>query len=188
MSLQVDVGLLTSLPGRYASAYFQIYLEKEDRWQIHDDFGRLLALYHQCAPLANVLISGHFSKIQKLALWEELSSSLVLSQDLCSFVKVLIDGNRIHLLPDIGDIYGQLFLAHKGVVSVKIETSAFLTQEQKNELEKSISRRYKAQIEAQYISHPALLAGMQIQRGCEVIDMSLSSQLRRLTVNIEGDV
>lgn len=188
MSLQVNVGLLTSQAGRYANAYFRVCLEKGKIEEAHAELNGILSLYHQCEPFLNSLTSGHLSKSQKLVLWDEIANHLKLSQSLSNFINVLIDEKQVQILPEIAGIYEQMLLAHQGVIPVKIESSVPLNSEQKQELERNLVLRYKANVKVQYISYPALLTGIKVQRGCEVIDMSLRRQLRCLEATIEREV
>lgn len=103
-----------------------------------------------------------------------------------NFVRVLIDNDRIALLPEIREIYEQLKAGHEGVLEARILSAFPLDAAQVGELTGRLEARYRRKIVAEVVLEPQLIGGVKIEVGDEVLDASVRGQLEALAVHLKA--
>ena len=96
------------------------------------------------------------------------------------FVRVLVEADRIALLPQIVEQFDALKNDAEGVATARIESAFPLTDAQMAELTAALEKRYGKRIEATVEIDPALLGGARITVGDTVIDASVRAQLQSM--------
>jgi F-type H+-transporting ATPase subunit delta len=97
-----------------------------------------------------------------------------------NFVKLLAEYNRLPLLPAIAEQYEALKAEAERRVEVEITTAAPVDAAQQSRLVDAVRRRLARDVEVQWKTDPALLAGAQIRAGDLVIDGSVAGELGQL--------
>lgn len=93
------------------------------------------------------------------------------------FARVLIDADRIRLLPQVSELFEARKDAADNVARAEIETAMALSDEQLAALAKSLERHFGKKIEAAVRVNPALIGGARITVGDRVIDGSVQGKL-----------
>jgi len=94
-----------------------------------------------------------------------------------NFVRVLIEAERIGLLPQIRELFGALKDADEGVARASISTAFPLSEEELAELERALERRFGKKIETTVSVDDSLIGGVRIAVGDTVIDASVKGEL-----------
>lgn len=94
-----------------------------------------------------------------------------------NFARVLIEADRIALLPQVRDLFEARKDAAEGVARATIETAMALTDAQLAQLKASLARHFGKAIEAAVRVEPALIGGARITVGDRVIDGSVQGKL-----------
>jgi F-type H+-transporting ATPase subunit delta len=103
-----------------------------------------------------------------------------LNSDGKSFVRVLIEADRLSLLPEIRQLFDALKDAADGVARAQI-TSAFpIDDHALDGLKAALERRFGKKIEATVSVDPQLIGGARISVGDTVIDGSVQGELQAL--------
>jgi F-type H+-transporting ATPase subunit delta len=97
------------------------------------------------------------------------------------FLAEAAENGRLHLLPEMADQFDELKLESESTMRVKITSALALDEAQAASLQSSLKRRFKREIELDTHVDPALLAGVVIDTGEQVIDGSARGRLARLT-------
>ncbi|MDR2259410.1 MAG: F0F1 ATP synthase subunit delta [Azoarcus sp.] len=109
-----------------------------------------------------------------------------LSAEQRNFVRVLVDNERLHVLPEIRDLFAVLKNAHEGVLEAKI-TSAFpLDDASLASLKADLEARFKARINTAVAVDPELIGGVRIAIGDEVIDASVRGKLASMAATLKN--
>ena len=103
-----------------------------------------------------------------------------------SFVKVLLDADRVKLLPQINDHFQALKRNNDNVARATIVSAFPLTEQQRDELKGALAKRYGRQIEAVEEVDAALLGGAKIIVGDQVIDRTVVGQLNKMSRQIKA--
>jgi F-type H+-transporting ATPase subunit delta len=103
-----------------------------------------------------------------------------------SFVRVLIEADRVGLLPQIDALFEELKNDAEGVAKARIESAFPLDDAQLAELEAALERRFGKKIETTVNVDPALVGGARITVGDTVIDASVQAQLQTMANRLRG--
>ena len=107
-----------------------------------------------------------------------------LTPDLRNFVRVLLDADRILILPEIARLFAALVAEAAGVVEVEVISAFSLEEGQRLAMERAVRRRAGKEIEVKHRIDPALIGGAVIRMGDLVIDASVRGRLQQLASHI----
>lgn len=97
-----------------------------------------------------------------------------------NMIKVLVQNNRLSLLPQIAQLYDELRAQAEGVLEANI-TSAFpLSDEQVKQLVGKLEAKYKRKINPLVRVDQALIGGIKVEIGDEVLDASVRGKLQEM--------
>jgi F-type H+-transporting ATPase subunit delta len=94
-----------------------------------------------------------------------------------NLVRVLIENGRLATLPEIRDIYDELKNAREGVVEAVITSAYPLDSGQLSTLVAELERRFERKVKPHVNVDAALIGGVRMQVGDEVIDGSVRGKL-----------
>ena len=103
-----------------------------------------------------------------------------------SFIKVLLDADRVKLLPQINEHFQALKRNNDNVARATIVSAFPLTSLQRDELKGALAKRYGRQIEAVEEVDATLLGGAKIIVGDQVIDRTVVGQLNKMSRQIKA--
>jgi F-type H+-transporting ATPase subunit delta len=103
-----------------------------------------------------------------------------------SFVRVLVDADRIAVLPQIRELFEALKNDADGVAKARIESAFPLSDGQLAELTAALQKRFGKRIEATVNVDPALGGGARITVGDTVIDGTIEAQLAAMATQLRG--
>jgi F-type H+-transporting ATPase subunit delta len=103
-----------------------------------------------------------------------------------SFVRVLIEADRITLLPEIQALFDALKDSADGVAKATIETAFPLDGEELAGLKAALEKHFGKKIETAVVVMPALLGGARVTVGDIVIDASVQEQLRVMAAQLRA--
>jgi len=109
-----------------------------------------------------------------------------LTPDGRSFVRVLVEADRITLLPDIAMLFERLKDEAEGAAKADIETALALSDAELAELTRSLERRFGKRIEANVRINPALIGGARVTVGDTVIDASVQGKLAAMATQLRA--
>jgi F-type H+-transporting ATPase subunit delta len=103
-----------------------------------------------------------------------------------NFVRVLIEADRITVLPAIQALFEVLKDEADGVAKALIETAFPFEGNDLPELEAALARRFGKNIEATVVVKPELIGGARITVGDNVIDGTVQEQLRAMASQLRA--
>jgi F-type H+-transporting ATPase subunit delta len=103
-----------------------------------------------------------------------------------NFVRVLVEADRIALMPAISQLFEALKDDADGVAKATIETAFPLEGNDLAELTAALTRRFKRQVEAEVVVNPDLIGGARITVGDNVIDGTVQERLRAMTLQLRA--
>ncbi len=166
---------LSTIARPYAEAAFEIAREKDAL----PTWSRMLALVASVASdagMRSALASPKLGDAEKESLFLSVAGE-GLDDDARSFVRVLIEADRIALAPQILAIYEQRRHDAEGVALARIESAMPVSGDELAALSAALERRFKRRIEAKVEVDPSLIGGARITVGDTVIDDSVLGKL-----------
>ena len=109
-----------------------------------------------------------------------------LNHEARNFMRILIEADRIALLPEIRELFEASKNSAEGVAKATIESSSPLTTEQVTTLTAALARRFGKKIEATVSVNPALIGGARITVGDAVIDGSVQGKLAAMAQQLHA--
>ena len=103
-----------------------------------------------------------------------------------NFIKVLVEGDRIVVLPQIEAMFAQLKNAAEGVAKAQIVSAIALTDQQVSELKVVLEKRFGKKIEATVAVDPSLIGGARIVVGDQVVDGSIAGKLQAMATQLKS--
>ena len=159
----------------YAEAAFALARD-QNALPVWSGMLRLVASVAADPQMRNALMSPKLGTAEK----ESLFLSVVgdrLSPEGRSFVRVLIESDRIALMPEIRTLFEARKDTAENVARATIESALPLTAEQEASLQAALKRRFGKTIETTVTVNSALIGGARITVGDTVIDGSVLGKL-----------
>jgi F-type H+-transporting ATPase subunit delta len=100
-------------------------------------------------------------------------------------VELLVENGRLGLLPQIRDLFETLKDQREGVVEAEIVSAFPLDEAQKASLVADLERKFSRKIEAVVSVDQALIGGVRIVVGDDVIDASVQAKLANMAVALK---
>jgi len=159
----------------YADAAFE-YARDANGLPQWSDMLRLLESVVGDPRVAEALGSPKLSGEEKTALLLSVAGD-GMSSEMRNFVHILVDADRIALVPEVRQLFDAMRDEAEGVAKATIESPVPLSAEQLGALTAALERRFGKRIEAQVALNPALIGGARITVGDTVIDGSVQARL-----------
>jgi F-type H+-transporting ATPase subunit delta len=100
------------------------------------------------------------------------------------FILLLVENNRLTLLPEIREQLPHLWNEEHGIVTFEVSSVIPLSPSQKDRLEEKLNSLEKRSITLEYRIDPSLIGGLSIRTGNIVYDVSIQGDLERLKQKI----
>lgn len=172
---------------QYATALADIVLEQGAAEPARKQLEDFRAAYADSAELRNFLASPAVTRESKHQVIEKLAARLGASKIIRNFLFVIVDNQRIQLLPDIVESFGLVLQQRQGVAEAEIASAAELNDRQKSALVRTLERLSGKKIQAKYSLEPGLLGGAVVRIGDTIYDGSLRSQLNQLRARLAAE-
>jgi F-type H+-transporting ATPase subunit delta len=103
-----------------------------------------------------------------------------------NFVRVLVEADRVGVLPQIAQMFDRLRDDAEGVAKARIESAFALADAELAEIKAGLERHFGKKIEATVIVDPELIGGARVTVGDTVIDGSVQAKLAAMATRLRG--
>ena len=172
---------------QYATALADIVLEQGAAEPARKQLEDFRVAYAESAELRNFLASPAVTREAKHGVIEKLAARLGLSKIIRNFLFVIVDNQRIQLLPEIVESFEQVLQKRQGVAEAAVASAVQLNDGQKSALVRTLERLSGKKIQAKYSLEPGLLGGAVVRIGDTIYDGSLRSQLNQLRTRLAAE-
>ena len=166
----------------YAKAAFAYASEQKttDSWS---NVLQLLSAAVQDEAFSAYLNRPELTPVQQVALFAKVLGEQQ-SEAVSNFLTLLADNGRLALLPEIDTEFEQLKSQNNKTVDVVIESAFPLDSIQEQKLVHALEKRLNSAVKATVEVNPALIAGVVIRAGDQVIDDSALSKLEKMRTRL----
>lgn len=168
----------------YAEALMSLAQAQNLTDRFGEEVAYLLKLLEESSDLRQFLASPVHSSQQKKAVVRQAFDGKV-HPLMLNFLLLLVDRQRIAFLDGIGAHYQSLLRAFKKIELAEVTAAVALSSDQ----EQAITDKVKAMtganaVELEVTLDPAIIGGVIIKVGSQVLDASIRGQLRRIGVSL----
>jgi F-type H+-transporting ATPase subunit delta len=178
---------LKSASLQYATALADIVLEQGASEPAKNQLADFGAAYAESAELRNFLATPAVTREAKHGVIEKLVARLGASKIIRNFLFVIVDNQRIQLLPEIVNSFEQVLRQRQGVAEAAVASAVGLNDGQRTALVRTLERLTGKKIQAKYSLEPGLLGGAVVRIGDTIYDGSLSNQLNQLRARLTSE-
>lgn len=167
---------LATIARPYAQALFEVAEKNQaiSLWQVQL---QNLSLIASNDDVIKILTNPRVSKEAKMNCFNIVDN---LPEQIMSFIKILADINRLLLLPTIIAKYIQLCDNNQQIIKAELTSAKLVAADFLDRLEENLNKRYKAKVKVSVKVDESLLGGGVLRVGDDVIDVSLSTKLKKL--------
>lgn len=138
-----------------------------------------LAQVSNVPDVLEAMSDPRLSKDQRKQLFPALVKS-PLSQEMRNFINLLVDNDRLMLLPEIAEQFKELKNRHEGSASAEIASAFELSDAQIQELLVGLEKKFGFKLKPVVTVDKSLIGGVRVTVGDQVLDTSVQAQLARL--------
>lgn len=167
----------------YAKALLEVGQDSKQTEEFVSELKDILSILLSNEDIWNFLISPQFSKANKLNSLEKALKGIA-SEQILSFLSILIKNDRIFYLSDIYTQFSALNDKVNNILRVTLQSAAPLSNENLSEITKWFLDEYKMKAEIVTVVRPELVGGIVIYFDDKVIDGSIQSNLKNISKSI----
>ncbi|MBO38980.1 MAG: F0F1 ATP synthase subunit delta [Rhodospirillaceae bacterium] len=176
----------STLSGRYATALFELALERNAIDSIAADLAHLAVMIGESEELRHLIYSPLFSRDSQRKALSALSEKAGFSEIVCNILGVIAQNRRLFALEDFIKAYRTLVSEHRGEIEAIVTSAVTLSAGQRDALEDALREIIGSTVAVTTEVDPDLLGGMVVQVGSRMIDSSLRTKLQRLQLAMKG--
>ncbi len=177
-----------SLARRYARALIELAKEGPGLDTVQTQLESTAQAVREIAELDEIVLNPAYSRSERWAVLEAVMQAQgAVDPTLASFIRLLVDRDRIGYLSDIARIFRDMADALAGRVRGRVTSAAPLSDDSLTAIKKGLERLTDRQVILEASVQPSLLGGVTAQVGSTVYDGSLRSRLEELRKDLKQD-
>jgi len=179
-------GIQASLSGRYAVALFELARDGKTLDTVAGSLAALKAAITESADFKGLINNPVLSRDAAGKTIAAVASSMKIDALTTNFLGVLAENRRLSQLPAIIRAYETLLSSHKGEARAEVTSAHPLDAGQISALQQSLRARVGREVAVDAKVDPAILGGLVVKIGSQMIDSSIRTRLNSLAQAMKG--
>lgn len=184
--METSGGIEASLGGRYALALFDLAREARSIDRVEASLATVRDALVQSDDLRSLTTSPLVARGAAVRAVVGVADQLGLDPTTRSFLGVLAENSRLSQLPQITRAFRTLAARHRGEISAEVTSAHPLADDQVAELKQQLRQRVGRDVSVDLSVDPALLGGLVVRIGSQMIDSSIRTRLNSLAHAMKG--
>lgn len=193
-SVETSNGIQASLSGRYATALFELARDakpvssgaERSLDTVEASLGRVRATIDQSPEFAALIGSPIISRTDAARTIAATADLIDLDDMTANFLGVLANNRRLSQLPAIIRAFRSLAANHRGETTAEVVSAHPLSETQVDALKDQLRTRVGRDVSIDLSVDPALLGGLVVKIGSQMIDSSIKTRLNSLAHAMKG--
>jgi len=163
----------------YGTALFSLALEGGNEEAFAEALEKIVKVFDENPAYVDFLSAPNIPKSERLVAIKQAFGEAV-PQQMVSFLQLLCQNNRMHLLHDCANEYKHLYAMSAQVSEACITSATELLQKEKDALVKALEKRCGHAVTPHFAVDENLLGGVVVEMDGNVLDGSLRHRLREI--------
>jgi F-type H+-transporting ATPase subunit delta len=178
---------LKSASLQYANAFADIAIGQGAPQTSVKQLAEFGAAFTESAELQNFLTSPAVDTKDKHGVIEKIIVRQGAARIIRNFLFVIVDHRRSYMLPEIIAAVEDVVRQRQGIAEAEVSSAVELSETQKTELAKTLTRLTGKKIEPKYSLDPSLVGGAVARVGDTIYDGSLRSRLTEMRTRLSQE-
>ena len=179
-------GIQASLAGRYALALFELARDEKKIDAVAQSLATLKAALAESDDLRGLVASPLVGREAQGRAAAAVAESLKLDPLTRNFIGVLAGNRRLSKLPDVIRSFTLLASRHRGELTAEVTSARPLDGAQVDAIKQNLRTRMGRDIAVDLNVDPAILGGLVVKIGSQMIDSSIRTKLNSLAHAMKG--
>ena len=177
-----QVAGVSGLPGRYATAIFELAREAGKLDAVAADLATLTALLGSSADLTRLVRSPVFSRAEQGRAMAAVLARMNAEGLTSRFIGLVASKRRLFVLPAMITIFNALLANHRGEVSARVISAHALDSGHIDAIKSALKQAAGRDVLVQADVDNSILGGLIVRMGSRMIDGSLRTKLNNLQI------
>ncbi|HEY9554877.1 F0F1 ATP synthase subunit delta [Allosphingosinicella sp.] len=179
-------GIQASLAGRYATALFELARDEKQLQAVGGSLAALKAALAESENFRRLTTSPLISRDEAVKAVGATASAMKLDPITANFLGVLAQNRRLGQLGNVIRAFNLLAAAHRGETTAEVTSAHPLSDDQVAALKKNLKSRLGRDVAVDLTVEPAILGGLVVKIGSQMIDGSIRTKLNTLAQAMKG--
>ncbi len=179
-------GIQASLAGRYALALFQLARDGKALDSVAASLATVKSALADSAELRALTTSPLIGREAAAKAIAAVAAALKIDDLTTKTLGVLAHNRRLAQIPNVIRAFETLLSAHKGETRAEVTSAFKLTKTQETALAKQLKARTGRDMALDLTVDPAIMGGLIVKMGSQMIDGSLRTRLNSLAQAMKG--
>jgi F-type H+-transporting ATPase subunit delta len=184
--VETSGGIQASLAGRYATALFDLSRDSDQIATVEQSLATLKAALAESQDFKALTASPLLSRSDASRGVAAAAGAMKLDALTANFLGVLAGNRRLSQLGPVMRAFGQLAADHRGETTAQVTSAHPLTSDQVSQLKTQLKARVGRDVSVDLSVDPAILGGLVVKIGSQMIDSSIKTRLNTLAHAMKG--
>ncbi|MEM7634934.1 MAG: F0F1 ATP synthase subunit delta [Pseudomonadota bacterium] len=176
----------TGMPGRYATALFELAQESNSVSQVSADLDTFAAMLDSSDDLTRLVRSPVFGAGEQVAALNAVFAQAGIKSVAANFIKLTASNRRLFAVRDMIGAFRSLVAEARGEIAAEVVSAEKLTAAQLSKLKAELKASVGSDVELATTVDPSILGGLIVKVGSRMVDNSLRTKLQNLKVSMKG--
>jgi len=184
--VDISGGIQASLSGRYALALFELANEQKKLEAVGQDLAAVSQALAESAELKALTTSPLVGREEAVRAVAATARAMKLDTITGNFLGVLAKNRRLGQLPNVIRAFNTLSARHRGELTAEVTSAHSLDDGQVDAIKQNLRTRMGRDIAVDLNVDPAILGGLVVKIGSQMIDGSIRTKLNNLAQAMKG--
>jgi F-type H+-transporting ATPase subunit delta len=184
--VETSGGIQASLAGRYASALFGLARDEKQIEAVGRSLDSLNQALADSREFGQLVASPLVGRDEAAKAFSAIAAQLNLDPVTTNFLGVLARNGRKGQLNEVIRLFRRLAAEHRGETTAEVVSARPLSDDQLSALKAQLKARAGRNVTIDARTDPAILGGLIVKMGSQMIDSSLKTKLNRLAQAMKG--
>jgi len=176
----------TGMPGRYATALFELAQESNSVSQVSADLDAFSAMLDSSEDLTRLVRSPVFGASEQIAALDAVFAQAGIKSIAANFIKLTADNRRLFAIKSMIGAFRSLVAEARGEIAAEVVSAEKLSAAQLSKLKAELKTSVGSDVELATTVDPSILGGLVVRVGSRMVDNSLRTKLENLKVSMKG--